>query len=50
MHTTISGGSIRPANHTADHRLAAAPARVRKDWPALLSREVLRHLVAEMVD
>lgn len=54
MHTISTGGTSRPKTNafaaTIFGRHAALPASMRNTGAGLLTREDLRHLVAEMVD
>ncbi|WP_404479717.1 hypothetical protein [Novosphingobium sp. BL-52-GroH] len=50
MHTYITGGNSRSKTKTFIHRTSGLPASMRDTAPGLLTREDLRHLVAEMVD
>ncbi|MYL96394.1 hypothetical protein GR702_01215 [Novosphingobium sp. FGD1] len=50
MNTNITGGLSRPKTKTFIHHNAALRAAARIDGAGLLTREDLRHLVAEMVD
>jgi hypothetical protein len=50
MHTITTGGTSRSKTNTFVHRHAGLPASMRDTGPGLLTRENLRHLVAEMVD